>query len=348
MNMKYLFTIIALSFALFSNGQVIKVGSNSTSNSDSSVYATQYDLTTVSGVSSAVVSDSVRAAVIESSNNIADSIAGLLDTIQLDDVLDGLYRDSLNTLPYYPQSGNVYLDSTDNRIHYLSHGYWYRVAVQDSSVAKPSILVDGNTVGWYIASDLSTITKTVNGTTKWEDQLKSGHDLIAPLGEFAGPVQSGDSLTWDGSNDFMEVQFTLAQPEEIYMVIKQVTHVDGAYIIDGYTPATGLLKQLNPSPNTAIYAGTGLSASNTNLTLGSWHIVRILFNGASSEFQVNATTAITGNYGVASMDGIRVGAYSADVQLSNIKIKEIIVRKVADSAGNKTIIYNYLKDKYGL
>jgi len=54
------------------------------------------------------------------------------------------------------------------------------LAILDSTLAVTGVLQDGNTVGWYIASDLSTITKDgSNKVSVWADKLASGHNLAA-------------------------------------------------------------------------------------------------------------------------------------------------------------------------
>jgi hypothetical protein len=64
--------------------------------------------------------------------------------------------------------------------------------------------------------------------------------------------------------------------------------------------------------------------------------------------QVNATAAVTGNTGVANLGGFTFGGNVGGGNYGNIEAKEIIIRKIADSAPDQTAIYNYLKTKYGL
>src|ERR1035437_6234377 len=99
----------------------------------------------------------------------------------------------------------------------------------------PTVLTDGNTVAWYDFNQLSTVTKD-GGTgevSRWNDYLGSGHDLLQSVAT-RYPIWSSDGITFDGSNDYMRaVDFTLNQPEFIYIVFKNVSWSGTHYIFDG-------------------------------------------------------------------------------------------------------------------
>jgi len=139
--------------------------------------------------------------------------------------------------------------------------------------------------------------------------------------------------------------FIWNQPEFIYIVFRQVTWAANAFIFDGNATNTGVLQQIVLTPNLSAYAGIA-SAVNTNLAINTWGIVRVLFNGATSKLQVNATAATTGNFGAIDMNGFTLGRPGNTASnYSNIEVKEIIGRS---SAVGEAAIYAYLKAKYGL
>jgi hypothetical protein len=163
------------------------------------------------------------------------------------------------------------------------------------------------------------------------------------------PIWSSSGITFDGSNDYMRMAAlaSLIQPIFIYIVFKQITWGNTNRIFDGQTGSKGELVQNTSTPNITALAETALA--NQSLTIGSFGIVRVFFNGASSKFTVNGNAPSTGNAGASNMQGFTLGSYGNGVALwSNIQVKEVIVRMVNEAAGNEATIYTYLKNKYSL
>jgi hypothetical protein len=219
-----------------------------------------------------------------------------------------------------------------------------------SATSKYFFEVDGNTVAWYDWTDLTTITKDASERiSKVADKLGSGHDLLQAGADATKPTYTADGIFNDKTkNQFLKTNaFDFNRPEFIYLVIKQNSWTISDYLIDGNAVQTGALFQYDATPELCVRAGA-LSGQNANLAVGVWGIVRILFNGASSKLQINATAATTGNFGAANMGGITIGHAGTGGAYADINWKEAIFRKVADSAPNEAIIYNYLKAKYSL
>jgi hypothetical protein len=165
------------------------------------------------------------------------------------------------------------------------------------------------------------------------------------------PLYSANGVLFDGTNDFLKTgAFTLNQPEFIYMVVKPVSWVQYDYIFDGIANNTGAFYDQLPNSGVGVTASAGTaSATNNNFTIGNYHIIRILFNGASSKLIVDATTPTTWNCGSANMGGFCLGKVgTAALYYGNIQVKEIIIRKTSDSSNDETVLFNYLKTKYGL
>lgn len=210
----------------------------------------------------------------------------------------------------------------------------------------PSILSDGNTVAWYDYSDIDTIDKDINNrVASWRDKLGSGHDLLQSVLEYR-PLYKDRGIYFDGANDYLKTAaFTLNQPEHIYAVIKQVRWFGGDYIFDGETTADGSLLQTGVSPGLKVYAGTN-SSENVNLPINKYGVLKILFNGASSKFQIDETAAISGDFGAINMGGFTLGRKGLGGGEPTIEVKEIIIRKIADTIINENLIYSYLKKKH--
>jgi hypothetical protein len=214
--------------------------------------------------------------------------------------------------------------------------------------STPAFLTsDGHTVGWYIYDDVDSITQDgSHNVSEWADYLDSGNDLIGS-GVGTMPVWTSDGVDFSVyPNDFLTASFTLIQPTEIYLVFKNIEWSSSWYIFDGYTADSGSLYEDGTTPQIIAYAGTG--SSSISPTLGTWCIVRVVFNGASSKLQLNNNAAVTGNWGAANMGGIRLGGYSGGGYCSSIIVKELIIRNVADSSSDEAEIITYLNDTYSI
>lgn len=213
----------------------------------------------------------------------------------------------------------------------------------------PSVLNDGNTVAWYIASEASTVTKDgSNLVSSWNDYLGSGHDLIQTTDDTYKPIWSSDGISFDGSNDYMKTaDFTYGQPQFIYLVLKMLSWTSDDYIIDGSQNSRMCILQ---------YTNTNYISFRANAIVGevlvgtsNFVIIRALFNGTSSKLQINNNTALTGNPGPGAGGGITLCRYATSSdRFANIQFKELIFRKIADSSADETAIYNYLATKYSI
>ena len=204
---------------------------------------------------------------------------------------------------------------------------------------------DGNTVAWY----RSQIGQTNDGAglcSSWANQIGAAGALTAAT--TARPtIQSDGSLLFDGTaNIIRTAAFTLNQPETIYVVFSLISWVGNADIIDGVTQSSGVIFCNTSTPNFDVYAGANLG-NNATLTVGTSSVVTVVINGASSSSQVDSATKKTGNAGAANMGGITLGAGGGGGNFSNIQVKELIVRSVADNATTQSLIQGYLKAIYG-
>lgn len=149
---------------------------------------------------------------------------------------------------------------------------------------------------------------------------------------------------FDGINDYMKVRpaFTLIQPCFIYMLVKPLTFTSDDCLFDGNTTVSGCLYQKTTTPNVIANAGTP-SAAETHLTLNTWHVIRCLFNGASSKLIIDANAPVASDFGAGNMGGFTVGDYGGLDGLNfNFEFGEAIVRDISDTAPNEAIIYDYL------
>ena len=205
----------------------------------------------------------------------------------------------------------------------------------------PAILDDGNTLGWY--HHLENITKDgADAVSVWGDKTANGNDLAMPTG-YRQPLYESDGILFDGITNAINAAFTFADPEMIYIAFKSVTWTSCDCIFVGYAAAQGFIAQLDSTPGLKAYARY-YSAENANLAVNTFGIAAVKFNGASSRFIINNTTALTWSVDdTYDMDGICIGARGNFALPSNIKVKEIIVRAINESVSDETNIIKYLK-----
>lgn len=213
------------------------------------------------------------------------------------------------------------------------------------SVSYPAILDDGNTIAWYQGDNLATITKDgSNFVSRWNDKLASGRDLIQATGTNQPLWVSPNYIQFDGIDNFMKCgAFTFVQPEFIYMIVKQITWVSSDYIFDGNAQNSMALQQYNVTPKICPYAG-GTYPYNSDLIIDTWAILRVLFDaaGAGGKIIVDANAPTAGTSGTANAGGFTLGAAGNNSWFGNIAVKEVILRRIIDTAPNETLIYNYL------
>ena len=211
----------------------------------------------------------------------------------------------------------------------------------------PAILEDGNTVGWYLSDDLTTITKDGSDfVSRWNDKLGSGHDLIQATGTNQPKWVDVDGILFDGVDNYLRaVNFTWNQPCEIFIVMKQLTWTLNDIFFDGGALDRGEIYQFNIANKISEYCGG--TVKTFVWTLNNYGVLRILFNGAGGHMQIGTGTLQTFT-GASNMAGFILGARFNASAFANIQVKEIILRKIADISGDETAIYNYLATKYGI
>lgn len=210
----------------------------------------------------------------------------------------------------------------------------------------PVIISDGNTVGWYDFTQSATITKDVsNLISAWADRL-GGENTLLQADSTKQPSLTATGVLFGGTDEFLKTApFAWSQPESIYMVIKVVSNIISKYVIDGNITNRGVFTNGSGADTAKAYAG----ASSGDIAIpAAFFVTRLLFNGASSKFTIG-NTDVVGNFGTNNMGGLTVGAQGDGAgRWANVEVKEIIGRKIADTAENDLAIRTYLKNKYSL
>ena len=195
-------------------------------------------------------------------------------------------------------------------------------------------------VAWYRYG--VGITVTGQGVSTWADQSGNGNDLLQGTDGARPPLQADNSILFNGTDEYLKaVGFTLNQPETVYGLGRQITWTSNDHWFDGNAAISGRVVQLGTTPAIIMSAGSSV-ASNINAILNTYCVVAAVFNGASSELQVNRTTTTTGDAGAANMGGFTLAARGDNAVFSNIQVKEVIVFPDAHDAATRAIVITYL------
>lgn len=233
---------------------------------------------------------------------------------------------------------------------------WLKKAVAENTAWRESylepidaILNDGNTVAWFDAEASDTITKDEsNRVSLWKDKLLSGRDLVQvdtdkmPVQGYAG---TRTSMYFEGTDEYMRLTATVAQPFKIYMVYRHHGAITESGIFNSVTPDANIRFQAKDGVY-KILGGTGWGATYPLPQQQCYNIVSILFAGTSSVISINDIAGTPASGGVKGFTAIDFGGSSALGTYEPLDIDEIIIRKVNDSAEVSTAIYNYLRVKW--
>jgi len=184
-------------------------------------------------------------------------------------------------------------------------------------------------------------------TTFTESSSNAATVTINSTGATPAQIVGSPSLLADGTaHKLATANFTLDQPCEYFLVAKPITWTAGDYLCSGTAGVAGIT-QVTGTPKIGLNAGSGV-ADNTNAVLGSYAIIYAAFNGASSELQVNLTTATTGNAGAGNPGGLSLFSDNGGINYGNWQVKEMIARSVVSNTATRLAIQTALARKHGI
>jgi hypothetical protein len=185
------------------------------------------------------------------------------------------------------------------------------------------------------------LTQAGGFASAWNDQIGTAH-LAQATGANQPAVQGDGSLLFDGVNDTMAVAFANPQPYTVFAKCKVVTWVADKGIIDGKPSSgyAGIIDTSGVSPQVRMYSGANVGPSN-DLAVGTYGVLQGVFNGASSVFQVDANTPITGDAGATVSVGLALAVVST-IDWGNVQIKEILIYNAALDATQRAAVRSYL------
>ena len=222
-------------------------------------------------------------------------------------------------------------------------------------LVPPDLLTDSNTLLWVNLTNPSNMWKARADHThpSTGDTVGEVINLSVPSTQFyqdtlaSRPTLTSEGLLFDGIDDILAATISQSSPTTVYLIVKQNTWVGGEHMIMsfGQYPKEAII-QYGSSPNISWYYNT----LNPNLSVGSFGIIKAIWDGSNTSLSVNNTTSAIGTTSFAqSWTRIGLGGYVSTSTLNtNITAKELVVRKGADTTNDQQIIYDYLKLKHNL
>ena len=160
-------------------------------------------------------------------------------------------------------------------------------------------------------------------------------------------IVTASSLYFDGSNDYMKAAaFSLAQPETVFFVGKQVTWTINDGIYDGNALDTMQLAQSASSPKVSQYAGA--EGFRLDFPVKTSGIISAVFNGTSGSIRLDRGTITTQNVGTATPNGFTLGAKGTPTAYGNIVTNEVAIYSAALTTAQQDSFIWYSDMKWAL
>jgi hypothetical protein len=245
----------------------------------------------------------------------------------------------------------------------------------NETIWNPSMI---STALWLDAADASTMTTVSGAVSQWND--KSGNSRNATQGTAGSrPVVTANGLasksviTFDGSDDFMDVVTTVFQGTgnfQLHWIYARLGAGSGAD--NTYRPAISMLSATTPAPDSGafhyikntnnlgasypFFGSTAPSWGNYDLATGTVYSDNqanlLSFNAGASSWAVfrngsQERTATKGGSIGSDFNGLRLAQQANTLRTSNIYIAEIVLTLNADTTERQKL-EGYLAHKWGL
>ena len=201
---------------------------------------------------------------------------------------------------------------------------------------------------------------TLNGSdvSSWAD-LSGNADHFTqttatdqPAWDASGSPAGEGSLTFDGSTEGMRTGTfsAVSQPQHFFMVVNPIAWGDGDVFFAAVNSDILMLRQQGSSPALTVRAGTGNACSNSDATVGDWHVVNVFFSGSSSTITVDDDDPSTGNPGTGGGGAtyIQMGREADGSNDCNIEVAEFCAFNAAVTGGDLTALNAYFTARYGI
>jgi hypothetical protein len=198
------------------------------------------------------------------------------------------------------------------------------------------------------------ITEVSGGVSQWDDLHSTGHHLQAASAPGRPTKQANGSIRFDGLGNYLQALFSLEPPVTVYLRFVELLSSSGRAIFDG--GANNKMQAFQSgSPNYFIevfngIAGTFLTGIQGAFSGGSATVktLTLVVNGASSGYQLDEGTFITGDAGaIAGLAGFTLGSNGSGGSFSNIDAYVALVYDGAHDATQRSTTRQYVSTAIG-
>lgn len=177
-----------------------------------------------------------------------------------------------------------------------------------------------NLFAWYRFN--TGITITGSGVSQWNDQTANALHITQAT-DAQRPTNSSGLITFDGVQQrLVNATATVAQPLTVCLLANSVAWTANAYFWSG-AGGCGLF-QSAVSPRIDIFAGSVVNGVS-DLAVGTYGAISVIFNGVSSSIGINKLTRVTGNAGAGSPTSFSLGGFNDVSNFSNITVKDMAI-----------------------
>jgi hypothetical protein len=194
---------------------------------------------------------------------------------------------------------------------------------------------------------VSSSIHIATGVSQWDD-LSGNARNITQATTTKQPANSGSIITFDGSNDFLQVSYTLNAPITVYLVVRaDVNDANGTYW-DGANNASFIY---SASTIPAVYFD-GLTGNISGWTASAWHVIMCVIK-AGTDAVVSCDGGTSQTFGGGTVlsttgGGFTLGCRGGGAFCSHISVEEIYVYSTAHTSTTWVDLINYLKTKWGI
>lgn len=232
----------------------------------------------------------------------------------------------------------------------MSHGAFREGVMQRTPSFNPVTLAP------FVFGDASQETGLTDGaSTSVTDLSGNGNNLAAP-GGYSSPtwrtgIVSGKPVyRFDGSSQFVQATFTLAQPYFVFLVMRVVLESATKDFCDGRAVNSGIIQYGTSGGSVRGYAGAFLQLSGTGagppVSWTVFHTLGFLFNGTSSEARLDGGGLVTGNIGSATPGGFTLASQGGGGSLAQIDVAAVGVFPVLSST-DRGSLESWARSKWG-
>lgn len=224
--------------------------------------------------------------------------------------------------------------------------------------AAPFTPTDVSDLQFWFDADAITGLSDTDPVAQWDDESGNARHATQATGT-AQPTYRTNVLNslpvvrFDGG-DFLRYVTTIsfAQPNTVFAVAKRTGTGTRQYVFDGGEGGAGTgerhLLALYNTNNAQMWAGAWLDGGASDT---AWHLFRLHYNGGSSTFHRDGSSAASGNAGTHAFEnGINIGAgrTSGNPDKLDGDVAEILVYSRTLTAQEISDVEGYLTSKWGL